>query len=138
VAPGATKEIGKIAVHSPVRGVHPHLFEGIKTFVQYIGADNEETGKLAQEHLEGLGIKTELLSSSAVTEIGKLFDTTYYGLCIAWHGEMKEICDQLGIDFDESVSNFNKTYNEGYQKLGMGNNKVVLKLPRPSSFFCCN
>jgi hypothetical protein len=109
------------AVHSPVRGVHPHLFEGIQTFVKYIGADSEESGKLAQEHLGGLGIQTELLSSSVVTEIGKLLDTTYYGLCIAWHGEMKEICEQLGVNFDEAVSNFNKTYNEGYQKLGMAN-----------------
>ena len=121
VAPGTTKEIGKIAVHSPVRGMHPQLFEGIKTFVKYIGADEKETGKLAQEHLEGIGIQTELLSSSAVTEIGKLLDTTYYGLCIAWHGEMKEICDQFGVDFEEAVSNFNKTYNEGYQKLKMKN-----------------
>lgn len=121
VAPGTTKEIGSIAVHSPVRGVHPHLFEGMQTFVKYIGADEEEMGKLAQEHFESIGIQTELLSPSVVTEIGKLLDTTYYGLCIAWHGEMKEICDQLGVDFEEAVSNFNKTYNEGYQKLGMKN-----------------
>jgi len=121
VAPGTTKEIGGMAVHSPVRGVHPYLYEGIKTFVKYIGADSEEAAKAAQEHLESLGIKTKVFMPSKTTELAKLFCTTYYGLCIAWHAEMKKICDKEGIDFEKAVTDFNKTYNEGYAKLGMPN-----------------
>jgi len=121
VAPGTTKKIGGLVVHSPVRGVHPHLFEGIKTFVKYIGADNKKAAQLAQKHLESLGIKTKVFYPSITTEIGKLLDTTYYGLCIAWHGEMKKLCDKYKIDFEKTVTDFNKTYNEGYKKLGKPN-----------------
>ncbi len=129
VAPGTTKEIiaqlspdaGGMIVHSPVRGVHPNIHKGIKTFVKYVGAENEEAGKLAQKHLESLGIKTELFTPATTTEMGKLLDTSYYGVCIAWHGEMKKMCDQLGIDFEKTVTSFNKTYNQGYHELGMYN-----------------
>jgi UDP-N-acetyl-D-mannosaminuronate dehydrogenase len=121
VAPGTTKKIGGMVVHSPVRGVHPYLYEGIKIFIKYIGADNKEVGQMAKKHLESLNIKVELIQPSIATELGKILDTTYYGVCIAWHKEMKKICDKLGVDFDKVVTNFNQTYNEGYSKLGKKN-----------------
>ncbi len=126
VAPGTTLRIAQgrqkiMVVHSPVRGVHPKLFEGIKTFVKYIGADNKKAGEMAKKHLESLGIKTKVFYPSVVTEIGKLLDTSYYGLVIAWHGEMKKICDKYGINFENAVTDFNTTYNEGYKKLGLKN-----------------
>jgi len=121
VAPGTTKKIGKIAVHSPVRGMHPDMYLGIKTFVKYVGADNKKVGESAKKHLESLGIKIRLFMPSETTEIGKLLDTTYYGLIIAWHGEMKKLCDKYKVDFEKAVADFNKTYNEGYAKLGKKN-----------------
>ena len=121
VAPGTIKKIGGAVVHSPVRGVHPKLYQGIKTFVKYIGADNKKAGLLAQKHLNSLDIKTKLFYPAITTEIGKILDTTYYGVCIAWTGEMKEICDKLGVDFEKVVTDFNSTYNEGYIKLGKNN-----------------
>jgi len=121
VAPGTTKKIGKMAVHSPVRGIHPYLHKGIKTFVKYIGADDKNAGETAKKHLAELGIKTKVFIPSTTTEIGKLLDTSYYGLCIAWHGEMKKLCDKFGIKFNDTITDFNKTYNEGYAKLGKKN-----------------
>ena len=125
VAPGTTKKIvdltGIMVVHSPVRGVHPELAEGIRTFIKYIGADSEEAGRVAKEHLESLGIKAKVFIPSKTTELGKLLSTTYYGLCIAYHVEMKRICDQEGVDFEKAVTDFNKTYNEGYTQLGKAN-----------------
>jgi UDP-N-acetyl-D-mannosaminuronate dehydrogenase len=128
VAIGTTKKIisglpqdYQWVVHSPVRGIHPKLFEGIKTFVKYIGADNKKAGEMAKKHLESLGIKTKIFYPSITTEIGKLLDTSYYGLCIAWHGEMKKLCDKYKIDFEKAVTDFNKTYNEAYKKLGKPN-----------------
>lgn len=132
VAPGATKKIGGMAVHSPIRGVHPRLYEGIKTFVKYIGADNKTAAKMAEKHLKDLGVKTKIFNSSATTEIGKLLDTTYYGVVIAWHGEKKKLCDKMGVDFEQAVVDFNKTYNEGYKKLGMHHVvRPVLYAPNP-------
>jgi UDP-N-acetyl-D-mannosaminuronate dehydrogenase len=117
-APGTTKQIGGMTVHSPIRGIHPNLYQGIKTFVKYIGADNKKAARLAKKHLENLGIKTKIFYPSITTEIGKLLSTSYYGLCIAWHGEMEKICKKAGIDFEKAVTDFNQTYNEGYIKLG--------------------
>lgn len=136
VNPGTTKALAKkflgMVVHSPIRGLHPNLHKGIKTFVKYIGADDKKAAKLAQNHLTDLKIKTKVFYPSATTELGKLLDTTYYGLVIAWHGEMKKICDKLGVDFDHVATDFNKTYNEGYKKLGMQHvMRPVLYHPNP-------
>jgi len=125
IEPGVTKslseKLGGMIVHSPIRGIHPYLYEGIKTFVKYIGADEKKAGLLAKKHFERLGVKTKVFNSSLTTEIGKILDTTYYSLCIAWHGENKKLCDKMGIDFDEAVTHFNQTYNDGYKKLGKHN-----------------
>ena len=115
---GLQKDLRGIVVHSPIRGVHPNLYRGIKTFIKYIGTDNKKSGLLVKKHLESLGIKTKVFQSSVTTELGKLFSTSYYGLCIAWHGEMKKFCDEAGVSFGDTVTDFNKTYNEGYKKLG--------------------
>lgn len=133
VAVGTTKKLGGRIVHSPVRGLHPNLHQAIKTFVKYIGADDEKIALMAQKHLEGLGIKTKILMPSTTTELGKLLDTTYYGLCIAFHGEVKKMCDQLKLDFEKVATDFNQTYNEGYKKLGLENViRPVLHAPNPS------
>ncbi len=124
VVPGTTAKIKRLTkasvVHSPVRGIHPYLYEGIKAFIKYIGADTEKDAKLAEKHFKELGIKTKTLRS-VDTEVGKLLDTTYYGVCIAWHGEMAKICEHYGADFNGSVTDFNMSYNEGYTKLGKEN-----------------
>jgi len=127
-----TKQFPKIPiVHSPIRGVHPHLHKGVKTFVKFIGAQNKKTALTAQKHLQGLGIKTKIVIPAATTELAKLVDTTYYGLAIAFHGEVKKWCDQLGVDFETVMTEFNKTYNEGYAKLGKTNViRPVLKAPQ--------
>ncbi len=118
VAPGTIKKIGPMAVHSPVRGVHPNLYKGIKTFVKYIGADDKKTGLAAQKHLRSLGITTQLVNSSKTTEALKLWDTTQYGWMIILNKEMKKWCDDNDVDFETVYTHANKTYNEGYKKLG--------------------
>lgn len=103
-------------VHSPVRGIHPELLEGLLTFEKYVGADFDCEEVI--EHLNSLGIKTKLVSSRT-SELAKLLSTTYYGLCIAWHGEMQKMCDELNVDFEEVTTDWNNGYNEGYLKLDM-------------------
>jgi UDP-N-acetyl-D-mannosaminuronate dehydrogenase len=129
VAPGTTKkliqtlpkEFKRRIVHSPIRGIHPYLHQGIKTFMKYIGADDRKSGDLTKKHFKSLGIKSKVFHPLITTEIAKLLDTTYYGLCIAWHGEMKKICDKFKINYKEAITDFNKTYNKGYKKLGKSN-----------------
>ncbi len=123
VIPGTTKNIIKstgsdMVVHSPVRGVHPKLYDGIKTFVKFVGAESKKAEQLACEHIESMGIKVETCENSTVTELGKTLSTTYYGLCIAWHGEVQKLCKEYDVPFREVMTRFNQTYNEGYTALG--------------------
>ena len=59
VAPGTTKKLiaktgNKMIVHSPIRGMHPHLYSGIKTFVKFIGAENKKAGEMAKKFADVL------------------------------------------------------------------------------------
>jgi len=118
VPPGVTKKIGGMVAHSPIRGVHPNLFKGVKTFIKYIGADNKKVGEIVKKHLEGLGIKTKVFYPSATTEALKLWDTTQYGWMIVLNKEIKKWCNKKGLDFEAIYHEANESYNEGYRKLG--------------------
>lgn len=119
--PDVTNKIRKITqmpiVHSPIRGIHPNLYQAIKTFVKYVGYQSEEEKKISKKHFEDLKIKYELILGSSNTELAKLYSTTYYGLCIAFHGEMKKHFDKEKLNF-EIIKKWNQTYNEGYEELG--------------------
>lgn len=137
VAVGTTKEIsnatGLKVVHSPVRGVHPNLYEGLKTFVKFVGGDESSISSEVADHYASLNIRTKICNSSETTELAKILSTTYYGVIIAWHGEMKKMCDMYGVDFDEAITNWNQTYNDGYAALGKDNViRPVLYPPPPS------
>lgn len=126
VIPGTTKKIQEKMpeckiVHSPVRGVHPNLYEGLKTFVKFVGSEDSESLSLAEKHYRDIEIQTEIVRSSTATELGKILSTTYYGLCIAWHGEVEKMCNEFSCSFDVVSTRFNETYNEGYSKLGKAN-----------------
>lgn len=123
VLPNTTRDIIKLSgehmiVHSPVRGIHPKLYDGIKTFVKFIGAESDQASLATQEHFQTMGMDTEVCENSVVTELGKTLSTTYYGLCIAWHGEAQKLCEKYGIPFREVMTRFNQTYNDGYSALG--------------------
>lgn len=111
-------------VHIPVRGVHPNIDKGIKTFVSAIGpvnnssGKNDSSGKMAHDYLNMLGIKSDVFNSSEETEMAKLLDTSYYGWNILFAKQVLELCKEYGLDFDNVYTKFNKSYNDGYKKLG--------------------
>ena len=113
VYPGTTEEVhkesGGLLVHSPVRGRHPNIDEGILKFVKFIGPVSKEAGEMALEYYNGLGLKAEVLNSPRETELGKLLSTTYYAVNIAFHQEMDRMCDHFGAEFKQAVSRFNAT-----------------------------
>ena len=122
---GTTKKIEAelekcFVVHSPVRGVHPNLTDGLKTFVKYIGYNHKVGLNLAEEHFHKIGIKTKPIENTDSTELAKMLSTSYYGLVIAWHGEMKKMCDKYNVSF-LAIKDWTHTYNEGYLNLGMMN-----------------
>lgn len=121
VSPGTTKLIGGKVCHSPMRGLHPNLDLGMKTFLKYIGPEDLESAILYKEHLSDMGILSHICKDSKTTEYAKLLDTTYYGICIAFHADVAKLCEDESINFEEVMTLFNQSYNEGYKKLGKEN-----------------
>lgn len=121
VRPGTTKLLYGNVCHSPVRGIHPHLKDGIKTFLKYIGSEDRQIGEFYQKHLNDLGINSYICENSITSEFAKLIDTTYYGVCIAFHNEINELCEKYNLSFDEVMTKYNSSYNEGYSFLGKQN-----------------
>ena len=105
------------AFHSPVRGVHPNLEGGIRTFVKYLAPRNLE---LANYFMEA-GIKIKQLEKPETTELAKMLSTTYYGLAISFHSYANKLAKETGTGFESVMTEFNTTYNQGYKELGMDN-----------------
>lgn len=102
-------------VHSPIRGVHPHLEEGIRTFVKYFGGDRAHK---AATIFRKLGIKTKVYDQARTTEAIKLWDTTQYGRLIMLEKEIHAFCKKHNLDFKAVYTQANKDYNKGYVELG--------------------
>lgn len=103
------------AISSPIRGLHPHLEKGVRTFVKFIGG--ERASEVA-EYFRRAGLRIQLCDKSETTELGKLLDTEYYRMCIEFCKKAKELSNLFDVSFLSAYTLFNQTYNEGYSKLG--------------------
>ena len=122
VSPGTTnaihEAIGKqtLVCHSPVRG---NMTEGMKRgllqYTKYIGPTSSEAGRQAKEYYESLGLRTSVMRSPAETELGKIFETTYRGLMMAWFQEINRMCEHFDASFDQVVDFVGSTGKEGKQ-----------------------
>lgn len=123
------------AVHSPVRGIHPHLEEGIRTFPKFFGG---RQATVAAGIFREKGIQTITTLEARETEALKLWDTTIYGWNILLQKAIKAHCDENGLDFDFVYKLANKTYNQGYAALGHPEfSKYILKdFPGPIGGHC--
>jgi UDP-glucose 6-dehydrogenase len=110
---GTCVQVG--AVHSPIRGLHPNLESGIRTFPKFLGG--ERASEVA-DYFRRAGLKVVLFNKSETTEAAKLFDTEYYRVCIEFSHRVKKLCDKEGLSYHEVYTLWNQTYNEGYTELG--------------------
>jgi UDP-N-acetyl-D-mannosaminuronate dehydrogenase len=108
VGVGTTRKIAALSgadvVHSPVRGKHVHMEKEIHVYTKFIGALDPGAARKAARHFEASGFKTRVLSSPETTELGKLTETTYFGMMIAWAQEVERYCDRVGADYNEVIS----------------------------------
>lgn len=107
-------------VHSPICGVHPNLYDGIKTFVKFVGGPTD-VATLVAEHFNSIGIQTYYCGKYENSELAKLLSTTYYNWCIQFARLANDVCNKTETDFDKVYSAFNKEYNSGYTTLGKRN-----------------
>jgi UDP-N-acetyl-D-mannosaminuronate dehydrogenase len=108
VAVGTTREVhertGAPVAHSPVRGKHSRMVEELGSYVKYVGGIDASAAAHVAAHFDSIGIRPKIVSSPEATELGKLTETTYFGLLIAWAQQVERYCDVLGVDYDEVVS----------------------------------
>jgi len=122
IKPGTTAFIqfktNKKVVHSPVKGIHPFLYQSYKTFKKFIGVSSKDTFNIAKEHLSSIGFNVEYGGTSDETELSKILSTSYYAWNIIWCKEVNKMCKNLGLNFENVYTKLNKDYNQGYLKLG--------------------
>ena len=108
VGVGTTRKIASLSganvVHSPVRGKHAHMQQDMHHYTKFIGALDPAAALNAAAHFQSAGFRTRILSSPEATELGKLSETTYFGIMIAWAQEVERFCDRTGTDYNEVVS----------------------------------
>lgn len=102
------------AVHSPIRGIHPHLYDGVKTFTKYFGGKHAPE---ASAFFKECGVETICTANAKETEAMKMWSTTYYGWNIIFEKMVHEYCEEHGLDFNLVYTHSNMTYNIGYTKL---------------------
>ena len=131
---GTTAQIPN-AVHSPIRGVHPNLAEGVRTFVKYFAG----LADIGIDAFRACGVPCRYLGEdSRITEAGKLWSTTQYGAAIMVQKAIYDYCLRLGLPFSMVYEQFNYSYNEGYSKLEMFNVRrpTIGHMPGPIGGHC--
>jgi UDP-N-acetyl-D-mannosaminuronic acid dehydrogenase len=79
--------------------------------LRVLGVLNEESKKRAFSFYESLGIPIHVVSSLELAELSKLVENTYYYLRIAYAEELKLLCDENSLDFDELRDAVNTKWN---------------------------
>ena len=124
VPPGTCRELQESlgdavdVIHAPVRGLHPNLASGLLTFPMFLGARNSKIAIDNSTLITRLGILPQVVNIWEESELAKVLDTTYYGVCIAFHDYAAKLSDEVGANFDNVMTEYNRSYNEGYTELG--------------------
>jgi hypothetical protein len=102
------------AVHCPVEGRHPNLAESIRITDKWLGGKD----KLAHRFITEAEFTIHQLDRPEFTEFLKLRSTTVYGLNIEFARYSKDVCDSLGLNFEETKE-WDKWVNRIYSHFGM-------------------
>ena len=111
---GTTRKLH--AIHSPVNGKHPNLYQSIKTFTKFFAG--RDAWKIAQEFKEK-GVPVKVMNKPENTEAGKLWSLNIYGLNVIIMKEIHEYCRKKSLDFKEVYNDYVEMYNDGYQQMGL-------------------
>lgn len=111
-----TRSIGENAVHVPIRGKHPNLYESIKSFKLYLGGPQADI--VARVFRQGR-VHCSVTDKPENTEALKLWDTEQYREFILLNKRIHQFCEDHNLDFDLVYTDANESYNEGYALFDM-------------------
>lgn len=126
VPPGTTRKLGRRAVHSTTRGLHPNLATSLKTFVKHIGG--EQAAELS-EYYNRAGITTMNHANPETTELAHILGNAQYGVNLMFADEMAKLCRTYGVDYHEAVTLYAHTHNDGYEELGHNSKLRMILYP---------
>jgi UDP-N-acetyl-D-mannosaminuronate dehydrogenase len=110
VAVGTTRAVqrrvggGVPVLHSPVRGKHARMAEELLHYPKFVGGDDAAAADRVEAHFRAVGVPTRRLPTPEATELGKLTETTYFGLIIAFHQDVQRMARLAGASYDDVVS----------------------------------
>ncbi len=117
---GTTAQIKGKSFHSPVRGKHPHMVQGLLKYPKYLSfddADHYEATTLSN-YFFSAGIECKIVPDTKVTELGKLLALSRYGVYLAFAKEQEAICEKHDVPYHKVVTDFEKTRTEGLKEIG--------------------
>lgn len=122
-------------VHSPIRGRHPDLEEGVATFVKHFGGPGAEEASL---DWKDCGVPTAVHPRAADTEAGKLWELVQFGLQVRVEKAIHAWCAEQGLDPEVVYTAFAHTYNAGYEQLDHDHfvRPVLKHMPGPIGGHC--
>jgi len=128
---GTTRLLSGFKVHSPVRGRHDRLAEGIKDEYQsHIGYSKLEERDMIREYYISHTIHAGMMHNKyEVTEAAKLLSLLQYGVNIEFARYAKSVCDRYGVSYGESVSGYTESYNEGIREIDPNLTKPIMQPP---------
>lgn len=110
VSPGTTRSIEKLAgfpaVYSPVRGKHTKMASELVSYCKFVAGTNSKATLEVRDFFRAVGMPSDCLSQPETLELAKLFETTYFGVLIAWAQEMDRMARQVGADYSEITKFF--------------------------------
>lgn len=118
VPPGTTRAIynntkAKVC-YSPVLGRTADDWEWcLNTYEKFIGSIDVETGKMAENHFKGIGLKTHLCNSPESLEWAKILETSYWGLLVGWYQDLERIANNFDLDLNEIIRFYANVQNAG-------------------------
>ncbi|CAM9206659.1 unnamed protein product [Pylaiella littoralis] len=126
-----------VCCHSPVRGVHPALAEGLLAFEKYVGVSDaflrdEQVKSNLVRHVRSLGMQP-VLCRAKESELAKIVSTTLYGVNIAAVTDVSRLCEDSGVDFGTVFTRWQTGYNSGYRALGKENVCRPVLTPIPTN-----
>lgn len=107
--------LGTDWVMSPVRGRHPNLYEGIRTFVKHFGGYRAAEAAAPFRHV---GVPVKIHDKAETLAVAKIAELAQLGVEVAMMKEIEAVCRREGVPFAEVYRQFGRTYNNGYETLG--------------------
>lgn len=98
--------------HSPVKGRHVSLEQGLRTYTKFIGGCTEEASQMAKKYYGSIGFKTFIAHSSLETEFAKLMILNYFACRIAMFQEFERLVGKHKLKFDDIKQFFSLTQKE--------------------------